>query len=105
MLGAQMRVEAEGHLQLINGLSRDAGGENLMQPLERVVITFQSGHTGFDRQSRLRGLFHRANARQAGKVPIRVIGLHGNSAVYPAVEKMRLQRSAEQTAATSLNPA
>src|SRR5256885_5752629 len=38
VLGAKMSVETERHLEFIDRLGGDAGRENLVQPLERVMI-------------------------------------------------------------------
>src|SRR5437660_10069994 len=76
-----MGVQAEGHLQFVNRLGSEAAGEDFVQPFEGVMVALQPGDTGFDGQAGFRGLFHRANPGEAGKVPVGVICLHGNSLI------------------------
>ena len=64
VFGAEMRVEAEAHLEFIEGLGGDARGENLVESLERVMVTLEPADTFFDRETGLRGLVHRANPGQ-----------------------------------------
>ena len=71
VFGAEMRVEAEGHLEFIDGLGGDARGENLVQALERVMVALEPADAFLDREAGLRGLGHRANSGQGGQVAIR----------------------------------
>ena len=48
VFGAEMRVEAEAHLEFIDRLGGDARGENLVQALERVMVTLEPADAFFD---------------------------------------------------------
>src|ERR1041385_3031387 len=41
MFRAKMRVKTEGHFQFVNGFGREPRNENLVQPLEGVMIALQ----------------------------------------------------------------
>ena len=64
MLRAEIRVQRERHLQLVNRLRRQPREEDSVQPLERVVIPLQPPHALPDRQPRLLRL---GESRQAGE--------------------------------------
>ena len=70
VFGAEMRVEAEAHLEFVEGLGGDARGEDLVQPLAGVVVTLEPADAFFDREAGLRGLVHRADPGQGGQVAI-----------------------------------
>ena len=40
VFGAEMRMQAETHLQFVERFGSDAGGENLVQSAKSVVIAF-----------------------------------------------------------------
>ncbi len=48
MFGTEMGVETEGHLQFVDGLGSDARGENLVQPFETIMITFEPANAFLD---------------------------------------------------------
>ena len=67
VFGAEMRVEAEAHLEFIERLGGDARGEDLVQALEGVMVTLEPADAFLDREAGLRGLVHRTNSGQGGK--------------------------------------
>jgi anaerobic selenocysteine-containing dehydrogenase len=76
VFGAIMSVQAEGHLQFVDRLRCDAGGENLVQPFERKMIPLEAPHAFFDGEPGLHGVFHGADAGQAWEIAIRLVGVH-----------------------------
>ena len=70
VLGAEMRMQAEAHLEFLDGLGGDARGEDLVQALERVMVTLEPADAFLDGEAGLRGLGHRANSGQGGQVAI-----------------------------------
>ena len=51
VLGAEIRVVAEGRLQLVERLGGDARVEDAVQPLERVMEAFEATHAFVDRKA------------------------------------------------------
>jgi hypothetical protein len=62
VFGAEMRVEAEAHLEFVDRLGSDACGEDLVQALERVMVTLEPANAFFDGEAGLRGFVHRTNS-------------------------------------------
>ena len=81
MFGAEMGVEAEAHLELIDGFGGDARGEDLVQAFEGVVVTLEPADTFLDREAGLHGLVHRADPGQAGQAAIRLVSAHARDGV------------------------
>ena len=76
-----MGVETESHLQFIDGLGRDAGGKDLEQPFEGIMIALQPADAFFDRQAGLHGVLYRANAGQCGQIAVRLVSLHSKPGI------------------------
>ena len=72
-----MRVEAEGHLQLINWLGRYAVVENLMQLLEGIVAALQAADALLNRQAGALGFVEGADTRKRRQVAGWVARCHG----------------------------
>ena len=70
VFGAEMGVEAEAHLEFIDGFGGDARGEDLVQALEGVMVTLEPADAFFDGEAGLRGLVHRANPGQRRQMAI-----------------------------------
>ncbi len=78
VFGAKMRVQAESHLEIVNRLSRDARGEDLVQAFESVMIALQARDALLDRQSGTRHFLKRAEAREHRQVPEGLVRFHGD---------------------------
>ena len=85
VLGAEVGVVREAGLQLVDRLGGDAGGEDLVQPLEGVVIPLQPRDARLDRQAGPGRLLDRGQARQGRQAAVRLIGL-GHEVHPPGVE-------------------
>ena len=74
VFGAEMRVEAEGHLEFVDGLGGDARRENLVQAFERVMVTLEPADAFLDREAGLRapGPSSRCRRGRAGRGRMRV---------------------------------
>ena len=66
MLGAVMGVEAESHLEFVDGFGGDARGEDLVKAFEGEMIAFEAANAFFDGEAGLHGVLHGANAGEAG---------------------------------------
>ena len=49
VFGAQMRVQAEAHLEFVDWLGSDARGKDLMQAFAGVMVTLEPADTFLDR--------------------------------------------------------
>ena len=76
MLGANVGVETEGHFELVDWLSGEAGGENLMQTFEGVMAALEAGDALLDREARFHGIGHGAKPGKGGQMSVRLIGIH-----------------------------
>ena len=81
VLGAEMGVEAEAHLEFVDGLGGDARGEDLVQAFEGVMVTLEPADAFFDREAGLRGLVHRANPGQSRQMAIRLVSAHNQAGI------------------------
>ena len=70
VFGAEMGVEAEAHLELINGFGGDARSEDLVQAFERVMVTLEPADAFFDREAGLGGLVHGTNPGESRQMAI-----------------------------------
>ena len=68
MFGAVMSMETEGALEFVNRLGSEAGGEDLGETLEDVVIALEAGDALLDGKPGLHGLLEGAKARKRRKV-------------------------------------
>ena len=66
VLGAEIRVMAEGRLQLVERFGRDARVEDAVQPLERVVEPLQPADALVDREAGPGGLLDGAQPGERG---------------------------------------
>jgi len=66
IFGAEVRVQTETHFELINRFGRDAGGKDLVQAFEGVVVTFEAADAFLHRETRFHGLIQRSDAAQRG---------------------------------------
>ena len=64
MLGAVVRVQGKGHLQLIDRLGSEAREEDFVQPFEGIVITLQPSHAFLDGKA---GPLRLVESREAGE--------------------------------------
>ena len=71
MFSAQMRMQAEPHLQFVNRLSRDSRRQNLAQSFEPVIIPLQPPHAFPDRKPGLHRLVYRTESRQWRQIFVR----------------------------------
>src|SRR5688572_16871163 len=78
VFSAQVRVQAESHLQFIDWLGRYSRRENLVEPFERVVIALEPGHTLFHRQSGFHRIRKRTNSRERWEIMQGRIALHND---------------------------
>jgi hypothetical protein len=68
-----MRMEAEGGFELVNGFGGDPGSKDLMQPFERVVVSFQTADTFIHGKAGTRGIRERAEPGERRKAMERPI--------------------------------
>jgi hypothetical protein len=54
---AIVSVQAESHLEFVDGFGRQAVIEDLVKAFEDVMIPFEAADAAFDRKARLHGLF------------------------------------------------
>jgi hypothetical protein len=76
MVGAKMSMKAESHLQFINRFGRDSRREDLMQTLEDIMAPLETPDAFFNRETRLDGVIHRAQAGQRWHISIRFVFVH-----------------------------
>jgi hypothetical protein len=79
VLGAEMGVEAERHLDFVDGLGGEPGVERGPQPVEGVVIALEAFDAVVDRKAGFRGLGQGADPCGFGEVLVRAIAgsIHG----------------------------
>ena len=68
LLGTNPSLMAPGHLQFINRLGGDPGGQDSVDAAQRVVVPLESTHALLDRQTGPIGLGHGAKTGQSRKV-------------------------------------
>ena len=61
-------MKAEGHFELVDRFASDTRGENLVQPLEAVVIALVASNAFFDGQARLHCVLQSANTGEGGRL-------------------------------------
>ena len=81
VLGAEVRVQAETHFQLVNRLGGDARGEDLVQPFEGIVVALEAAHTFFNGQAGVHRLGHEAKSGELRQVSVGGGAFHGSKAV------------------------
>ena len=74
VLGAQVGVVREAGLQLVDRLGGDAGGEDLVQPLEGVVEPLEPADALLDAEARLGRLGERGEAGERRQVLVGLVG-------------------------------
>ena len=89
VFGAEMRVQAEAHLEFIERLGGDARGKDLVQPLAGVVVTLEPADAFLDGEAGLRGLVHGTDPGQRRQMAIRLISAHKQDGVrgYLSIER------------------
>ena len=73
MLGTKVSVISEARFQFIDGFGGDAGVEDLVEPLERIMISLQSGDALFHSQAGTHHFLDRCQARQRWKTAKRLV--------------------------------
>jgi len=68
LLGTNPSLMTPGHLQFINRLGGDPGGQDSVDAAQRVVVPLESTHALLDRQTGPIGLGHGAKTGQSRKV-------------------------------------
>ena len=76
MFCTEMGMKAEAHLKLINRLRGNTAGKDLVQTLERVVVSFKAANAFLDREPRFHGLFQRGETRQRRQIAVRCASAH-----------------------------
>src|SRR5205814_10344328 len=90
VLPAQVPVQAERRLQLVNGLGRNPRHEDLVQSPQRVVIPLQPPHALLHRQPRLHRLAHRTHPRQRRQIPIAAVTLGVHHCSFARLNPLKL---------------
>jgi hypothetical protein len=91
VLGAKVGVVRECGLQLVDRLGGDPGREDLVEPLEGVVIPLQTRDTRLDREAGPGRLLDRGQARQGREPAVGLIGL--GHEVHPRVVERTVRSS------------
>src|SRR5437879_1836296 len=89
-----MSMMTESHLQLVQRLGRNSGGEDVMQPFERVVIAFEPANTFFHGEAGLHRFIHRTNSSQWRDFWESSGSIHGSAVDNVAPIEVWLQASA-----------
>jgi hypothetical protein len=80
MFGAIMGVQAESHLELVDGLGGDAIVEDEVKPFEDVMISLEATHTLFHGETGLHGLIEGTKTGQRRKILVRRVRFHEHMA-------------------------
>ena len=89
MLGTEIRVVAEGHLQFENRFRSEAGDEYLMQPFEEVMMPFQPPNRFIDGEPGPAGVL---DAGEPGERGYSVVGLVSLASCNPTIRGRFRQR-------------
>ena len=76
VLGAEMGVEAEGHFEFVNRLGGEAGGEDVVEAFEGVVMALEAGDALLDGEAGFHGVGEGAEAGERREVAIGWAGVH-----------------------------
>src|SRR6266702_3576809 len=79
MFGAKMRVEAEPHFEFVERLGSDARSENLVQPLQGVMVSLQPANAFLDRKAWFHCSFKGSQAGQGRQAAESVGGSHNRT--------------------------
>jgi len=83
MLSAKVGMKAKSHFQFVNGLRGNPGGEDLGQPLKRVMISFEASDAFFNRQAWFHRPFKRCDTAEGGNSTIALAGAHSRIGIGP----------------------
>ena len=79
MLRAVIGVETVGHFEFVDRLGGDPIIENLVEPLEDVMIALEASDAFLDGKAGLHRVVHRADPGEARQVLVGAIGVHGQT--------------------------